>query len=506
MKFVLPILTGILLIASFPRIDQGYLAWIAFIPLIAFVSRVQSVKGALGGGFITGFIQFFVLLAWMPAVLIRYGGLSSVLAWVAYTLLIGVLACYPAVACGLVKYVIGRGGDAFILVFPFIWVLMECAQSFAPFGGLPWLLAGYSQSRFLSVIQIADVTGIYGVSFLLVWTSAAVCWLFQRKGCGVFAWVPAWTALVLLVGCLAYGVVSLKKWERESPQFQAAMLQGNISFDDPGNVLREKFQQGYIRMAGGLGSADLLLLPESPSPVYFELDSVYREMLKQLARRFSLGLVFNNVRHMRRGEDWRYFNSAYFMDQSGVLKGVYDKVHLVPFGEYLPLTSIFSFVEVISKDVGTFEAGKEYRILAIGDRPANAIICFEAVFPGLVRRFVQNGSQLIVNLTNDGWYGDSAAPYQHLAIARLRAVENRRYFLRSTNSGISAVIEPTGRIQSSTGVLREAVCKGNFDFIAQTTLYTRYGDVFVFLCVIISGASVMVAVLRRSRTNQRTAD
>jgi apolipoprotein N-acyltransferase len=506
MRFFLPALTGILLIASFPRIDQGYLAWIAFIPLIAFISRAQSVKEGLCGGFVAGFIQFFVLLAWMPAVLVRYGGLSSILAWIAYMLLIGVLACYPAVACGLVKYGMGRGGDAFILVFPFIWVLMEFAQSFTPFGGLPWLLAGYSQSRFLSVIQIADISGVYGISFLLVWTGAAVYWLFLRKGYGVSAWAPAGAALVLLVGCLAYGVVSLRKWEKASPQFQVAMLQENISFDDPSPILREKFQQGYRRMADSLRSADLLLLPESPSPVYFESDTVYREMLEQLARRFSLGLVFNNVRHIERGEDWRYFNSAYFMDRNGALKGVYDKIHLVPFGEYLPLARVFSFVEVISKDVGAFEAGEDYRIIAIGSHPANAIICFEAVFPGLVRRFVQNGSQVIVNLTNDGWYGDSAAPYQHLAIARLRAVENRRYFLRSTNSGISAVIEPTGRIQSSTGVLREAICKGNFDFIAHTTSYTRYGDVFVFLCAIISSASAIIAVLRKSRTSQRTAD
>jgi apolipoprotein N-acyltransferase len=505
MKLFLPVLTGILLIASFPRWDQGYLAWIAFIPLIIFVSRVEHVKGAFLGGFIAGFIQFFALLIWMPAVLVRYGGLSGVQAWLAYTLLVVVLACYPAVACGLVKYLIRYAGNAFILLFPFIWVLNEYAQSLSPFGGFPWLLAGYSQSRFLSVIQIADVTGIYGISFLVIFPGTAIYWLFRKKGRGVFAWVPAWTALFLVGGCLAYGAVSLGKWGNASTPYESAMLQGNLSYQDPQDVLREKFQHGYARMADRLQSVDLLILPESPSPTFFESDAGYRESLERLARHFPLGLVFNNVRHAGGKGEWKYFNSAYFMDHSGVLKGVYDKIHLVPFGEYLPLARVFSFVQVISKDVGEFAAGTDYRLENIGGHPANAIICFEAVFPELVRRFVANGSQLIINLTNDAWYGDSAAPYQHIAIVRLRAVENRRFLLRAANSGISAVIEPSGRIQASTGILREAICEGGFNFVAARTFYVRYGDAFVFLCAIISVAAALAAAVRKSRLHRRIA-
>jgi apolipoprotein N-acyltransferase len=499
-----PALTGLLCISIFPRIDMGYIAWIAFIPLIAFVSRIRSIKGAFWGGFVAGVIELFALLVWIPAVLIHHGGLSSLLAWIVYALLIAVLSCYPAAACGLAKFVIRRGGDVFILVFPSIWILFEYAQNFSPFGGLPWLQAGYSQSRFLNIIQIADLTGIYGISFLLVWTSTAIFWLFRKKGHGISAWAPAGSAIVLIIAGLIYGKASLNSWEKITPRFQVAMLQGNLSFDDPWNMLRDKFQQGYVRMADRLNPKDLLVIPESPSPVYFESDSGYREMLEQLARRYALGVVFNNVRHVESEGGEKYFNSAYFMDRHGVLKGVYDKIHLVPFGEYTPLINVFSFVKVITKDVGAFDAGSDHRIVKIGDHPANAIICFEAVFPELVRRFVQNGSELIVNLTNDGWYGDSAAPYQHLVIARLRAVENRRYFIRATNSGISALIEPSGRIQSSTGILQEAVCEGRFDFIAARTFYTRYGDVFVFLCAIISCVSVVYAGLRKHRINHRS--
>jgi apolipoprotein N-acyltransferase len=500
MVYFLPALTGLLLVASFPRADQGYLAWIAFVPLAGFLLRVKSKKGAFGGGFIAGFIEFFVLLIWMPSVLAHHGGLSPVLAWIAYVLLIFLMACYPAAVCALTKYGINRCGDSFIVAFPAIWVVFEYAQSISPFGGFPWLLAGYSQSRFLPIIQIADVTGVYGISFLLVLTGTAVLLFARHRGRGLLAWTPAVVAVILIAACVIYGKISLKKWETAGPRSSAAMLQGNISFDEPELVLRDKFQDGYVRMADQLTlpGTDLLILPESPSPLSFESDSQYHHVIENLAGRFPFGLVFNNVASRGTGENLRYYNSAYFLDRHGSLRGVYDKVHLVPFGEYIPLKRIFSFVEMISKDVSQFDPGSDYPVITVGGHPVNAIICFEAVFPNLVRRFVQKGSQLIINLTNDEWYGDSAAPYQHLAIARLRSVENRRYLLRATNSGISAFVEPTGRIQTSTGILQEAICEGRFEFLAPKTPYTRYGDVFVFLCAIISCGSVILAGLHRA--------
>jgi apolipoprotein N-acyltransferase len=507
MIFLLPALAGLLLVASFQRIDQGYLAWVAFLPLTAFISRVRSIRGALWGGFITGIIQSFALLSWMPAVLTRYGGLSPGLAWIAYTLLVFLLACYPAAACCLTKYLIRSGGAPFILIFPAAWVVFEYAQSLSPFGGFPWLSAGYSQSRFLTVIQIADITGIYGVSFLLVWIGTVIFWVFRHTGRRLSIWMPSLAALLMVAGCIVYGKASLRKWETSAPRFRVAMLQGNISFDAPDNVVLDKFQNGYVRMADRLppSGTDLLVLPESPSPVYFETNASYRGVIEQLAKRFPLGIVFNNIRREENAEVLHYFNSAYFVDRNGVLRGVYDKMHLVPFGEYIPLKKLFSFVEVISKDVGSFESGSEYRLVQVGDHPANSIICFEAVFPSLVRRFVHDGSELILNLTNDGWYGDSPAPYQHLAIARLRAVENRRFLLRATNSGISAVVEPSGSVQASTGILREAICEGRFDFVGERTFYARYGDVFVFLCAIILFGSVTFAVLRIKGIRKRLA-
>jgi apolipoprotein N-acyltransferase len=500
LRLLLPVLTGLLLAASFPRADQGYLAWIAFIPLITFTLKAKTWTRAFLGGFLAWIIAVFALMIWIPTVLARYGGLSTPLAWIAFGFMIALLACYPAAACGLVGHLVKRGGDGFILLFPAIWVSMEYVQSFSPFGGFPWLLAGYTQSEFLSLIQISDIAGVYGVSFLLVWTGTAIVWFVFRKGVGRIAFAPLLAALLLIAASLMYGRISLRHWDGSDATHRAAILQGNISYEDPESVLDAMFRRGYVQMAEKLGSkgADLLILPESPTPIAFDYDSSYRSILETLAGRFPLGLIFNNVRSAETGAGWRYFNSAYFLDGTGSLSGIYDKMHLVPFGEYIPLKSLFFFFETITKDAGEFYPGKEYKIVKVGARPANAILCFEAVFPDLVRRFVLGGSRLIVNLTNDGWYGDSSAPYQHFAIARFRAVENRRYLIRAANTGISAVIEPSGKIQSSTGLLQEAVCEGRFAFLEKQTIYTRYGNVLVFLCAIISCASwILTAFIKR---------
>ncbi len=493
MLLFLPALAGLLLVASFPQASQGYLTWVAFVPLIVFVFKCRTTAEAFGGGLLAGAIELFFLLIWIPPVLVRYGSLSSPLAWISYTLIISLLACFPAAACALAKHMVRRG-DHFIWLFPVVWVAFEYAQNYFPFRGFPWLLAGYSQADYLHLIQIADVTGIYGISFLIIGINTAIAWIALCRNRGLALYGPLFSAVALMGASLLYGEVSLRRWEHRNPSLRAAMLQQNLSADEPMQMLIDKSRQGYQRMANSLklSKIDLLVLPETPSVLLYQYDADYRQNLESLARRYPMGLIFNNSNDREIGGEQRYLNSAYFLDGHGRLAGIYEKIHLVPFGEYIPLRSVFFFIKTVSQDVGDFLPGSEYRIVEVGGHPSNAIICFEAIFPALVREFVEKGSQLMVNLTNDGWYGISSAPYQHLAIARLRAVENRRYMLRATNSGISAIIEPSGRVQSSTGLLHEAICEGRFEFLAEKSLYTRYGDVFAFLCAIISCGSLIL--------------
>jgi len=492
--FLLPFLSGILIMAAFPRANQAWLGWMAWVPLIVFVARTKNRRAAFYGGWLSGVIGYFILLRWMPNVMSSYGGMPPALSWAAYALLIAVLACYPAAVCAFARHLVFRRGERCLLLFPFIWLTMELAASMTPFGGFPWLLAGYTQTRFLTVIQIADITGIYGVSFLLICVNTAIAWFilnfFLKKKRGGETFTPLLAAALLVAAALVYGHIAVSRWEKNEAPFRAALLQGNLSVDDPYGVLYEKFERGYLRMADSLapGSVDILVLPESSSPKLFQGDESYRRAMEDLARRYPLGLVLSNINYEERRDDdaWVHYNSAFFLAGDGSLSGVYDKIHLVPFGEYIPYKKLLFFAETISKEMGGFDEGRELQILPLGGKPSNAVICFEAVFPDLVRRFTARGSQLIINLTNDGWYGVSAAPFHHLEIARMRAVENRRYFLRAANTGFSAVIEPTGRIASLTGLGEEAVCLGNFGFIEEKTPYSRYGNVFVLLCVIIS--------------------
>ena len=495
---LLPVLSGIIAWASFPKLSQSYLAWVALVPLIFYVARVRRPRSAFLGGALAGMLQFLALLYWIPRVLTHYGGLPAPGAWSLFILMAAILGCYPAAACALTRFCMNRGGSGFLLILAPAWVTLDYVRSLFPFGGFPWLMVGYSQADYLRLIQIADLAGVYAVSFLIVWVNVVIAWVLVHRSYNGLATLGA---AAMLAGALAYGTGSLHRWDRTQPEYRAALLQGNLSVDVPESALAWKYQQGYVQMADRLGPAriDLLVLPEAPSPVIFQHDPGYQEIQRSLAQRFPLGLVFNNIYFREVEGTSRYFNSAFFLDRNGTEVGRYDKIHLVPFGEYIPLQKLFFFSETISKDVGNFYPGNSFVTVPLGGHLTYVIMCFVAVFPELSRQFIRRGSQLIINLTNDAWYGDTSAPYQHLTMARWRAVECRRYLLRAANSGISAIVEPSGRIQVQTGLLREDTAVGGFAFLSGETFYARHGDSFPILCVIIICLALLWSLMRGTR-------
>ncbi|NWG11929.1 MAG: apolipoprotein N-acyltransferase [Acidobacteria bacterium] len=500
----LPVLSGFLAYASFPAISQGYLAWVAYVPLAIFVGRLSTFRSAFLGGLLVGIIQFSLLLCWIPGVLVQYGNISTVLAWLLYGLMILILGTYPAIAAGTTGYAMQRRGPSCLLLLPFAWVSVELLRSYTPFGGFPWLLTGYSQTDYLPVVQIADITGVYGLSLLILIANVGIAWRILKGPAARTRLWPALAACGLILLCLAYGHVSLRKWSPGPTLRKTAILQANIPLEGPDREVEWKFQEGYLRMADALRgkTIDLLVLPESPAPKSFEQDKAYQEAMRSLAKRYPMGLILSNVATGRDEGASEYFNSAYFLDSDGNLSGRYDKVRLVPFGEYVPFKRAFFFLDSITREVSDFSAGSEFLRVRVGGHQTSAIICYEAVFPSLARRFVSGGSELLVNLTNDAWYGNTPAPYQHLAMARWRAVENRRWLIRAANSGISAVIDPGGRIRSATGLFREEACTGPFDFVSELTIYSRYGDVCACLCVIIS-CVVLLGVRRAGAGRER---
>lgn len=486
---ILPAVSGLLYLLCFPTINRGYLAWIALVPLLMAICIREGCGWAFLAGFMAGLVFNASLLSWIPGVMMNYGGFSRAGAWSISVLPVALQSLFPGTACSITRWCMNRRGEACLFIFPCAWVAMEYLESYLPFGGFPWLLFGYSQTNHPFLIQIADITGVYGVSFMLLWANIAAVWLLLKRSARWGSLWPVSGAAILLAGAMYYGRLSLLRWSPIHGQHRVAMLQQNISANDTPREMERKFREGYIKSAdtAAPGQPDLLILPESPSPLSFQFDESYRKSIVRLAGRYPLGLIFNNISFSETRGATRYFNSAYFLKRDGTEAGRYDKIHLVPFGEYVPLKSLFYFVESISKDVSDFQPGRAYLTVPINGHRVSAMICYEAVFPQISRRFAAEGSQLLINLTNDAWYGDTGAPYQHLAIASWRAIENRRYLLRSTNSGISAVVEPTGRLQTTSGLLREDVCLGSFSFLDHLSPYARCGDVFAFLCVTITG-------------------
>jgi apolipoprotein N-acyltransferase len=486
-EFLLPVCSGILQFASFPLPAQSYLAWIAFIPLLAFLLMGRGTWRALAGGSLAGFTSLLLILYWIPGVLVHYGGVPKPVAWMLFILLAAVMSLYSGLACAFTRYCIDRRGNHYLFAFPFAWVVLEYLRGQLIFGGFPWLLTGYSQTEYLRLIQIADITGVYGISFVTAWVNAALVWIALRRLRRESASWPVTTALVLIGACLLYGEVSIRRWEELKPTRTTVLLQQNLAAEEPDSTLARKFQDGYIRMADLVNRipVDLLVLPESPSPLSFQVDKPYREAMRTLAGRYGLGMVFNNIALREQDGKTAYYNSAYFLDSEGKETARYDKIHLVPFGEYIPWRKLFFFAESITKDVSDFAPGSNYTVAPLDNHKGSALICFEAVFPEISRRFARQGSELFINLTNDGWYGKTAAPYQHLLMARWRAVENRRYLLRAANTGISAIVRPTGSLQAVTGLFREEICAGLFAFSDYQSVYARVGDLFVLTCAII---------------------
>ncbi len=486
-QIILPLVSAVLGYLTFPRLGISSLAWIALIPLILCVAASCGTRQAFRAGVLSGAVQSFALLIWIPNVLVSYGEMQLWLAWLLYSFLSVFLGVYTGLSCAATRICLQKLGDRGILVFPFAWVAIELLRTCTPFGGFPWLLIGYSQTESIRIAQAADITGVYGISFLIAWINAAIVLLLISERRTLRRASALAAGICGLCACLIYGELSLRRWGNVQGDLSVAILQADIAIDDPPEVAAWKSKEGYLAMARSLvpPEPDLLLLPESPSPYSFQFDTSYRDTMHELAARCSLGIIFNNISYLDNDSESEYFNSAYFLDTRGRELGRYDKIHLVPFGEYLPWKRLFFFAKTITKDVSSFSPGSVRPIVSYGGHPTNVIICFEAIFPDLTRSFVRLGSQLIVNLTNDRWYGRSAAPFQHLAMARWRAIENRRFLLRAANSGVSTIVSPTGQVEESTPILEQAILVGRFAFLSGETPYTRHGDVFAWVCAMI---------------------
>ncbi|MBC8414276.1 MAG: apolipoprotein N-acyltransferase [Nitrospira sp.] len=499
--YLLSALSGLLLILSFPPLNLYLLAWIGLVPLLIAL-RDKNSRSSFTLGLLTGLIYFLGTVYFVYNSMAMYGHLGAAVSVLLTLLLCSYLALYLGAFALLFNYVSSRSAGYGIISVPVIWVAFEYIRTHA-LTGYPWSLLAHSQHAFLSVIQIADITGVYGVSFLVAGFSALVyAILHYGRACKGRVLLSIALYLVLLADSLFYGYERTN--EAQHGNFvRVGIVQGNIEQDRKWD---SRFQQEsiekYRRLTLDLmkDRPDLIVWPETALPFIFDYDAELTDGIMEFQRELNSWLLLGSVM-LRDGE--HVTNSAILLNPEGTEASVYDKIHLVPYGEYVPFKELLPFVKKLTAGVGDFQRGGSYSVMKTPNAAIGSLICYEIIFPDLVRRFVDNGANLIVNITNDAWFGRTSAPYQHFAIAVFRAVENRVPVARAANTGISGFIDSRGRIIRKSGIFTET---GMTEVLrlgsGSKSIYTRYGDVFAGLCLaglIIIAAGAYISDRRKKR-------
>jgi apolipoprotein N-acyltransferase len=464
----------------------------------------QRLLRSLVLGLITGAVYFAGTLYWLVETMTTFGGLATPLAVFAAGLLVAYLSLFPAAFA----VIVGRlreamGTTAAVLFAPPAWVATELGRQYI-WDGFPWELLGYSQVTVLPVVQLASIVGVYGLSGLLALTAAAAALIAIGRG-----WLP-WAvaaAVGLLVGASAVwgnGRLGRSALLSEGETVRVAVLQGNIAQEDKWNpALRDEITLRYIamtRQALGRG-ATFVIWPESSTPFHFEDDLVQGGAIRRLAREASATLLIGSdqVEPIRAVDgnaspSERYYNAAFLVKPDGTIGAVYRKMHLVPFGEYVPLQRLLFFVGPIVEAVSAFTPGDAPVLLPVGQHLVSTAICYEVIYGSLMRRFVLDGSELLTTITNDAWYGRSSAAYQHWDQAAMRAVENGRYLARAANTGISGFIDPYGRAIQKSELFEQTLLVTDVRLLTGRTVYSRIGDLVAWLSLAMIAAALLASV------------
>lgn len=516
--------SGLFIPLSFPKSDLGLLAWIALIPL-HWALDGKSKAEAFWIGWLSGTIAFTGMMSWVVTAMNTYGKVPLAISYGLMLLLTAYLGLYVGLySAGAVWFrsLIPRYG---LFAVPCLWVTLELIRTYV-LSGMPWGLLGYSQYRQIEIIQIADHMGVYGVSFLIVLVNVALAeflsWLmpyFRNFRPARLPWELAAMAALLVTLSWQYGLVTLSEVAFSGiPQtsITVGVVQPNVDqavkWD---NAYREETLARFDRLTEKLGRAtDLVVWPEAATPFVFEREPVYQLQLMALANRAKAPILFGSPA-LRFYPDRRPYlmNSAYLLAPDGQLLGRYDKHHLVPFGEYIPFkSSLLFFLDKLVEGIGDFEPGTGPTVLTLTPKPKSATagtaeatlrpisfgvaICYEVIFPNLVRQFAANGAEFLVTVTNDAWFGASSAASQHFSMVVFRSVENHLAFARSANTGISGFIDPFGHIVEATPIFTEQAVKAKMQVWRPHTFYSRYGDVFAYGCAIISALLFLFGIFR----------
>jgi apolipoprotein N-acyltransferase len=482
--------SALFLILSFPNFDLWPLAWIALAPLFVIVARRARPARAFVLGWLWGAIFFYGTCWWLTYSMIRYGHLRP---WVAYLLLalpVALVALFPALSCLALARLTVRLGPAALFAAPFIWVSLEWAR-YAITGEM-WNAIGYSQAFHPMLIQVTRWGGVYAVGFLLATASAAIAFAFLRRTARVAALAVVILVFVSLTLTTAF-LAGLPDPESSETVAFIVAVQPNVPMDGSNDPLLsqqllyrhlELSTQGLHAFKERPAVPRLVIWPESPMTFTYTSDAQLQETVADFATANHTSVLLNSLEPAPNGGG---HNSAIMVNQEGRKVAQYDKIRLMPFGEYVPLPRWLPGASSVRAIVGEFTPGRSYTLMPLGDLRAGVFICFEAAHPSIARTFTNEGADMLINISNDGYLGPTPVMRQHLANAVFRAVENGRAVLRVTNSGITAYIDSSGRIFEATPGFEPAVRTWTVSSKHEsTTFYTRHGDVFVYACLMIA--------------------
>ena len=491
--------SALLLILSFPNFEYYLLAWIGLVPLLVVIARRPSLGRAFILGWAAGSVFFYLTCYWLTYSMINYGGLPTALA---YLLLIPgaiVVGIFHGVFALLVALAIQKWGRVAVLLAPIFWTALEWVR--LEVTGQLWNALGYSQAYHSFLIQSANWGGVYAVSFLIVAINAVVALLIlSRSKLSIAA--AALTTLAVVFVILDDPLRPRESYLSDALIVHVVAVQPNVPMNAVKSIEETKalierhvsLSTKAVASFGNLEGPRLVIWPESPMNFTYASDKSFQEFVASFARQNHTSLLFNSLEPAP--NDGSY-NSAVLVNEEGRVISQYDKIRLMPFGEYVPLPQWLPGASLISGIVGEFTPGSNYTLMPFGDRKAGVFICIEAAYPWIARRMAHDGANVLINISNDGYLGPTAVMRQHLANAIFRAVENGRPVMRVTNTGLTALIDEEGRVVDLTEPFQPDVrLWGNHPAERRDTFYTRRGDLFVYVCAVIT-LITFVALLRR---------
>ncbi|MEK6647224.1 MAG: apolipoprotein N-acyltransferase [Candidatus Firestonebacteria bacterium] len=520
MKIILAILSGFLLILSFPNFlspnfspISGVIAWVSLIPLL-FAIKDSKLKESYVLGFISGMVCFLGGLYWITNIK-ELGSLSF--------LCLGFLSLYLASYIGIFAVCVNFSKTLFIA--PFIWVSLEFIRSHF-LTGFPWFELGYSQYLNLPILQTASISSVYGISFIICFVNVCEVSLlnflfFKHKSDSRYNTILFSIGSILIIFLCLYGYSNYNLTQREflksseQKRVNITLLQGNIdqsvkwevsNLKDSFDIYKDLAKISSIHSTSG----NLVVWPETALPIYLKYEPEYLSKVINLTNNTKNYMLIgaldakienqeSNIKNQKLNDEKRneYFNTAFlFAPDKGIIDKYY-KIHLVPFGEYVPLVKFVTFLEKYTSGFSNYSSGKEITTLNFEPR-FSVLICYEIIFSELVRKFVNSGAKFIVNITNDAWYGKSAMPYQHVSIVPFRAVENRVWIARSANTGISCFVNPLGEFSKKTDIFVKGSITENINIFDCPTFYKRYGDIFAFFCIFVVLIVLVICLIKET--------